>query len=207
MALFITFEGGEGSGKSIQARLLYRKLRQLAIPVILTHEPGVTSLGKRINHLLKWTQYIDISPVAELMMFNVSRAQLVKEVISEALKRGQTVICDRFYDSTTAYQGYGRGLDIETVKKVNKIAAGGLTPNLTIFLDVPPEEGFRRKIKDKPDRFETESLDFHRRVREGFLKLAEDEPSRWRVINGEQDREIIAGIVWKNVSALIPAQD
>jgi dTMP kinase len=207
MALFITFEGGEGSGKSIQARLLYRKLRQLAIPVILTHEPGVTSLGKRINHLLKWTQYIDISPVAELMMFNVSRAQLVKEVINEALIKGQTVICDRFYDSTTAYQGYGRGLDIETVKKVNKIATGGLTPNLTIFLDVPPEEGFRRKVKDKPDRFETESLDFHRRVREGFLKLAEDEPSRWRVINGEQDREIIAGIVWKNVSALIPAQD
>jgi dTMP kinase len=207
MALFITFEGGEGSGKSIQARLLYRKLRQLAIPVILTHEPGVTSLGKRINHLLKWTQYIDISPVAELMMFNVSRAQLVKEVINEALIKGQTVICDRFYDSTTAYQGYGRGLDIETVKRVNKIATGGLTPNLTIFLDVPPEEGFRRKVKDKPDRFETESLDFHRRVREGFLKLAEDEPSRWRVINGEQDREIIAGIVWKNVSALIPAQD
>ena len=207
MALFITFEGGEGSGKSIQARLLYRKLRQLAIPVILTHEPGVTSLGKRINHLLKWTQYIDISPVAELMMFNVSRAQLVKEVINEALIKGQTVICDRFYDSTTAYQGYGRGLDIETVKKVNKIATGGLTPNLTIFLDVPPEEGFRRKVKDKPDRFETESIDFHRKVREGYLKLAEDEPSRWRVINGEQDREIIAGIVWKNVSALIPAQD
>ena len=207
MALFITFEGGEGSGKSIQARLLYRKLRQLAIPVILTHEPGVTSLGKRINHLLKWTQYIDISPVAELMMFNVSRAQLVKEVINEALIKGQTVICDRFYDSTTAYQGYGRGLDIETVKRVNKIATGGLTPNLTIFLDVPPEEGFRRKVKDKPDRFETESIDFHRKVREGYLKLAEDEPSRWRVINGEQDREIIAGIIWKNVSALIPAQD
>lgn len=207
MALFITFEGGEGSGKSIQAKLLYRKFQQLAIPVILTHEPGVTSLGKRIDHLLKWRHNIDISPVAELMMFNVSRAQLVKEIIDEALKKGQTVICDRFYDSTTAYQGYGRGIDIETVKTVNKIATGGLKPDLTIFLDVPPEEGFKRKVKDKPDRFETESINFHRKVREGYLKLAQDEPSRWRVINGEQDREVIAGIIWKNVSVLISGQD
>ena len=207
MALFITFEGGEGSGKSVQAKLLYRKLHKLAIPVIITHEPGVTSLGKRINHLLKWTQNIDISPVAELMMFNVSRAQLVKEVINEALQGGQTVICDRFYDSTTAYQGYGRGIDIETVKTVNKIATGGLAPDLTIYLDMPPEQGFKRKAKDKPDRFEAEAIDFHRRVREGYLKLAQAEPSRWRVINGVQDREVIAAEIWKNVSELISGQD
>ena len=183
--------------------MLYRKLHKLAIPVIITHEPGVTSLGKRINHLLKWTQNIDISPVAELMMFNVSRAQLVKEVINEALQGGQTVICDRFYDSTTAYQGYGRGIDIETVKTVNKIATGGLAPDLTIYLDMPPEQGFKRKAKDKPDRFEAEAIDFHRRVREGYLKLAQAEPSRWRVINGVQDREVIAAEIWKNVSELI----
>lgn len=204
MALFITFEGGEGSGKSIQARLLYRKFQKLAIPAVLTHEPGVTSLGNRINRLLKWTQNVDISPVAELMLFNVSRAQLVKEVINDALKNGKTIICDRFYDSTTAYQGYGRGIDIETVKIINEIATGGLTPDLTIFLDVPPEEGFKRKVKDKPDRFETESIDFHRKVREGYLEMAATEPKRWRVIDGTQNREVIAGLIWKNVSELIP---
>lgn len=206
MAIFITLEGGEGSGKSIQAKLLYRKLQELDIPVILTHEPGVTSLGNRINRLLKWTQNVDISPIAELMLFNVSRAQLVKEVINDAMQSGKTVICDRFYDSTTAYQGYGRGIDIETVKTINEIAAGGLRPDLTIFLDVPPEEGFKRKAKDKPDRFETESIDFHRKVREGYLELAATEPSRWRVIDGTQNREVIAGIIWKNVREQIHEQ-
>ena len=206
MALFITFEGGEGSGKSIQAKLLYRKLQKLAIPVVLTHEPGVTSLGNRIDRLLKWTQNVDISPIAELMLFNVSRAQLVKEVINDALQRGKTVICDRFYDSTTAYQGYGRGIDIETVKIINEIATGGLKPDLTLFLDMLPEEGFKRKVKDKPDRFETESIDFHIKVREGYLEIAATEPSRWRVIDGTQNREVIAGIIWKNVRELIPEQ-
>jgi len=207
MALFITFEGGEGSGKSIQAKLLHRRLHKLAIPVLLTHEPGVTSLGKRIDRLLKWTQNVDISPIAELLMFNVSRAQLVKEVIKDTLQSGRTVICDRFYDSTTAYQGYGRGIDIDTVKTINNIATGGLTPDLTIFLDLPPEEGFKRKIDDKHDRFEKESMNFHKRVREGYLEMAEAEPSRWLVIDGTQSPENVAGIIWKNVRELISRQD
>ena len=207
MALFITFEGGEGSGKSVQTKLLYRRLHKLAIPVLLTHEPGVTSLGKKIDRLLKWTQNVDISPIAELLMFNVSRAQLVKEVIADALQSGRTVICDRFYDSTTAYQGYGRQIDIDIVKTVNSIATGGLIPDLTIFLDMPPEEGFSRKVNDKPDRFETESMNFHRRVREGYMEMADKEPSRWLVIDGTQDKETIAGIIWENVRELISAQD
>ena len=207
MALFITFEGGEGSGKSIQAKLLYRRLHKLAVPVLLTHEPGVTSLGKRIEYLLKWIRNVDISPIAELLMFNVSRAQLVKEVITDALQNGRTVICDRFYDSTTAYQGYGRGIDLETVKTVNSIATGGLAPDLTIFLDIPPEEGFSRKVNDRPDRFETESMDFHKRVREGYLEMARAEPKRWLIIDGSQSQEVISGIIWKHVSKMIFVQD
>jgi dTMP kinase len=207
MALFITFEGGEGSGKSIQAKILYRRLSELAVSVVLTHEPGVTVLGKRIDRILKWTTNVDISPIAELLMFNVSRAQLVKEIIADALQTGRTVICDRFYDSTTAYQGYGRGIDIEMVKTINSIATGGLTPDLTIFLDMPPEEGFKRKIHDRPDRFETESINFHRRVRQGYLEMAKDEPVRWLVVDGTQKKETIAGIIWKRVSELIAGQD
>lgn len=207
MALFITFEGGEGSGKSIQAKLLYQRLHKLAVPVLLTHEPGVTSLGKRIERLLKWIQNVDISPIAELLMFNVSRSQLVKEIITDALQSGRTVICDRFYDSTTAYQGYGRGIDIQTVKTVNSVATGGLTPDLTVFLDMPPEEGFKRKVNDRPDRFETESMDFHKRVREGYMEMARAEPKRWLIVDGNQSREVIAGIIWKHVSKMISGQD
>jgi dTMP kinase len=203
MALFITFEGGEGSGKSIQAKILHRRLHKLAIPVVLTHEPGITTLGKKIERILKWTKNVDISPIAELLMFNVSRAQLVKEIIADSLRTGRTVICDRFYDSTTAYQGYGRGIDIEVVKTVNSIATGGLTPDLTIFLDMPPEEGFKRKIHDKRDRFETESINFHNCVRQGYLKMAKDEPERWLVVDGTQKKETIAGTIWKRVSELI----
>jgi dTMP kinase len=207
MARFITFEGGEGSGKSIQAELLYQRFQKLAIPVLLTHEPGVTALGKRIDRLLKWTQNLDISPIAELLLFNVSRAQHVEEVIGRALKDDMIVLCDRFYDSTTAYQGYGRGLDIETVKTANRIATGGLTPDLTILLDMLPEEGFKRKAADRPDRFETEPMDFHERVRGGYLKMAEEEPDRWLVIDGTQDKEIIAVIIWERVRELISGQD
>ena len=116
MSLFITFEGGEGSGKSVQARALYRRLSQLAIPALLTHEPGGTPFGKRVGRWLKWGQGTGISPLTELMLFNASRAQLVAEVIQPSLKGGKIVICDRYADSTTAYQGYGRGLDLEMVK-------------------------------------------------------------------------------------------
>ena len=145
MGFFITFEGGEGCGKSSQSRLLYRRLQKLAVPALLTHEPGVTDLGKKITRLLKWSQDIDISPLAELLLFNASRAQLVKEVIRPALEKGVIVICDRFADSTTAYQGYGRGLDLDTVKAVNRMATQGLVPDLTILLDMPVEGGLARK--------------------------------------------------------------
>jgi dTMP kinase len=203
MSLFITFEGGEGSGKSVQAKELYRRLSQLAIPVLLTHEPGGTPFGKKVGRWLKWAQDIDISPLAELMLFNASRAQLVAEVIQPSLKSGKVVISDRYADSTIAYQGYGRGLDMAMVRATNKAATQGLTPNLTVLLDILAEEGLARKRARSQDRFEQEALAFHHRVREGYLKLARAEPERWLVIDGAQSKEKIEEIIWQRVSQLL----
>ena len=207
MALFITFEGGEGSSKSTQARMLYRRLFKMAIPAILIHEPGVTSLGRRVARLLKWVKEVDISPVAELMLFNVSRAQLVDEVIRPALDSGKVVICDRFADSTTAYQGYGRGLDLSTVNNINRSATREITPDLTVLLDVTVETGLGRKKYGKKDRFEAESIDFHRHVREGYHKLAAEEPERWLVVDAARSRNEIAGIIWQRVSKLLSGKE
>jgi dTMP kinase len=203
MALFITFEGGEGSGKSFQAKELYRKLSQLAIPALLTHEPGGTPFGKKLGRWLKWSQGTDISPLTELMLFNASRAQLVAEVIKPGLESGKVVISDRYADSTTAYQGYGRGLDLDTVKATNSAATQGLKPDLTILLDIPAEEGLDRKGAKSRDRFEREALAFHRRVREGYLKMATNDPERWLVIDASQSKRKIAEIIWRRVSQLL----
>ncbi|MFC1977156.1 dTMP kinase [Chloroflexota bacterium] len=200
MAVFITFEGGEGSGKTLQTRVLYRRLSQLAIPALLTHEPGGTALGKKLARWLKWTQDTGISPLTELLMFNASRAQLVEEVIQPSLKGGKVVICDRYTDSTTAYQSYGRGLDLEMVKAINNAATQGLTPSLTVLLDMSPEEGLTRKGAEKHDRFEQENIAFHQRVREGYLKLAADDPERWLVVDARQSKGEIREIIWQRVS-------
>ncbi len=206
MSLFITFEGCEGCGKSVQSRALYRRLTKLAIPSLLVHEPGVTPLGKRITRLLKWTQSVPISPLAELLLFNASRAQLVAEVIRPSLDSGKVVICDRYADSTIAYQSYGRGLDLPVVKMVNDMATKGLRPDLTILLDIAVKAGLTRKRGKKPDRFELEALPFHQRVREGYLKLAAEEPQRWLMIDAEQSKAKIAQIIWERVSQLAPKQ-
>jgi dTMP kinase len=205
-SFFITFEGVEGCGKSTQSRRLYSRLQKLAVPSQLIHEPGITALGKKITHLLKWLKDINISPLSELLLFNASRAQLLVEVIHPALKEGKVVICDRYADSTTAYQGYGRGLDLDTVAAANRIGTQGLTPDLTILLDIPVEKGLRRKEDTAPDRFHEENLNFHRRVRQGFLKIAASEPERWLVIDGTKNKEMIEGIIWQRVSKLIASK-
>jgi dTMP kinase len=206
MSLFITFEGGEGSGKSVQAKALFRRLSQLAIPALLTHEPGGTSFGRRLGRWLKWAQDADISPLTELMLFNASRAQLVAEVLQPNLKSGKVVISDRYADSTTVYQGYGRGLDLEMVKATNNAATQGLTPNLTILLDILAEEGLARKRAKRQDRFEQEALAFHQKVRKGYLKLAAEEPERWLVVDASQSKRKIADIIWQRVSQLLSSQ-
>ncbi|NQT31164.1 MAG: dTMP kinase [Deltaproteobacteria bacterium] len=200
MSLFITFEGGEGGGKSIQAKALLRKLSDLAVPVLLTHEPGGTPFGERMGRWLKWAQDVYIAPLTELMLFNACRAQLVAEVIQPNLKGGKVVICDRYADSTTAYQGYGRELDLAMVKATNKAATQGLKPNLTILLDIPVEEGLARKMVKKQDRFEQDTPIFHQKVREGYLELAAAEPRRWLVVDASQSRQKIADIIWQRVS-------
>ena len=203
MALFITFEGGEGCGKSVQARALYNRLSELAIPVVLTHEPGGTPLGKKLARWLKWADDTGISPLAELLLFNTSRAQLVDEVIRPNLEKGRVVISDRYADSTTAYQSYGRGLDLEMAKAVNNAATQGLKPDLTVLLDIPVEEGLARKKNKRQDRFERENIAFHQRVREGYLKLAASDPRRWLVVDATQSKGKIAEIIWHRVSQLL----
>ena len=206
MALFITFEGGEGSGKTLQARALYRRLSRLAIPALLTHEPGGTLLGTKLARWLKWAQDTGISPLTELLMFNASRAQLVEEVIQPTLRGGRVVICDRYADSTTAYQSYGRGLDLEMVRAINSAATGGLPPDLTVLLDMPAGEGLARKGSKRRDRFEQEGIAFHQRVRAGYLKMAAADPGRWLVVDASQSKAKIRGIIWQRVSQLLSAQ-
>jgi dTMP kinase len=203
MSLFITFEGGEGSGKSFQARALFRRLSDLAIPALLTHEPGGTPFGERLGRWLKGAKDTEIAPLTELMLFNACRAQLVAEVIRPALGSGKVVISDRYADSTTVYQGYGRGLELAMVRAVNRAATQGLEPDLTVLLDIASESGLGRKLAGKPDRFEQETPVFHQKIRGGYLKLASEESKRWLVIDGAQPKKRIADIIWRRVSRLI----
>ncbi len=203
MGLFVTFEGGEGCGKSTQSKLLLKKLEQQNIPAVLTHEPGGTPLSDELRKTLKRKRISSVSPRAELFLFAASRAQLVAEVIRPSLEEGKVVICDRSSHSTLVYQGYGRGLDSTLVERVDNMATQGLKPDLTVFLDISPEQGLARKRSLK-DRFELEDLSFHRRVREGYLRVAAAEPDRWLVIDASLPKRRIAEIVWNRVSQLLP---
>ncbi len=204
MGPFITIEGGEGCGKSTQSRLLLKKLEQQNIPAILTHEPGGTALGDEIRKALKRKRDSFISPQAELFLLAASRVQLLAEIIRPALEEDKVVVCDRFTHSTLVYQGYGRGLDLTIVETVNNIATQDLKPDLTILLDISPEQGLARKRSLK-DRFELEDLSFHRRVREGYLKIAAAEPDRWLVIDASLPKRKIADIIRDRVSKLLPS--
>ena len=173
--------------------------------MVLTHEPGGTALGNEIRKLLKRkpcperSEGTPISPQAELLLFNASRAQLITEVIRPALEGGKVVICDRFAHSTLVYQGYGRGLDLPTVERVNNLATQNLKPDLTILLDISPEQGLARKRAPK-DRFELEDLSFHHQVREGYLEIAAANSNCWLVIDATLPKRKIAKIVWERVS-------
>jgi dTMP kinase len=205
LSLFITFEGGEGAGKSTQARALHQRLSSKGIPALLTHEPGGTPLGREVRRWLKGERNNgtgDVDPLAELLLFNASRAELVSNVIQPALKSGITVICDRFYHSTVAYQGYGRSISIDLIEAVNNIATGGLKPDLTVFLDLTIEHGLSRK---KPgDRFEREAPDFHNRVRRGYLTIVKKDPERWLVIDGSLPKKEIESLILERIGQLLP---
>lgn len=200
MSLFITFEGGEGSGKSTQARALHRRLLRMGLPAVLTHEPGGTPLGNRLRRWLKSGVEIDVS--TEFLLFNASRAHLISQVIRPALKSGSIVICDRFAESTIAYQGYGRGLSLDLIETANSIATQGLRPDLIVLLDIPVEQGLTRKRIS--DRFEREDIDFHQRVRQGYLEMAKYDPQRWVVIDGSFPKKEIDRQIWERVEPLLP---
>lgn len=189
MGLFITFEGPEGSGKTTQIRLLAEWLRHSGCDVLTTREPGGTRIGDAIRALLLDPDHGEMSPAAEILLFSAARAQHVSEVIRPQLERGGFVLCDRFADSTLAYQGYGRGLDLAELRRITAFATGGLTPDLTVCLDLPAAEGLARKLNADSaewNRMEQEQLAFHERVREGYLALAAEEPERWVVIDATQ---------------------
>jgi len=207
LSLFIAFEGGEGSGKSTQAKALWKKLSRLGIPAELTHEPGGTTLGNELRHLLKRKRQDTISPEAELLLFAASRIQLVSEVIRPKLREGKVVICDRFADSTTAYQGYGRGIDLANIKAINELSTQSIKPDLTILLDTSTQKGLSRKQSKMKDRFETEEIAFHNRVRDGYLRLAAQEPERWLVIDATLTKTKIGKIIWDRVNQLLQAEN
>lgn len=187
MKLFITFEGVEGCGKTTQSKLLYDYLRKRGYGCVYTREPGGTSLGEKIRETLLHSKDIAISDLAEVFLFEAARAQIVKEVVAPALKKHKIVICDRFYDATTAYQGYGGGIRLDIIDRLNSIATGGLRPDLTILLDVGIKTGLRRAKKKGTDRMEAKAVAYHRKVRAGYLKLAGKEPRRIRIVKVEAD--------------------
>lgn len=186
--LLITVEGPDGAGKSTQIRQLANILGALGSRVVTTREPGGTLLGTAIRKILLGSEHGSMVEKAEVLLYAADRAQHVAEIILPALQRGEVVLCDRFIDSTVAYQGYGRGIGLEFLEQINTIAAGGLKPDLTLIFDVPVEVGLARIIAGRDgtagtDRMESLDLEFHRRVRTGYLEIAAREPGRCRVID------------------------
>lgn len=193
--LFITIEGGEGVGKSTQSRLLVERLRRLGAAVLQTREPGGTPVGDRIRALLL-EPGVEMEPRTELFLYEASRTELVAQVIEPALGRGETVVCDRFCDSTTAYQAFGRGLDLQKIRVLNLHATGNLIPDVTVLLALDLTEAMRRATHGGADRMEGESLAFHRRVVEGFETLAAAEPGRFIRVDAGGDSDDVAARLW-----------
>jgi dTMP kinase len=209
--LFITFEGTEGCGKSTQVSILAEKLRALGLRVRTLREPGGTSIGEEIRHTLKHSQQNQaMTPEAELLLMNASRAQLVREIIRPALANGEIVVCDRFYDSSTAYQGYGRELDLEKVKAIIEFAVGETKPDVTLLLHVPAEisaERLRSRQAQLPfvrDRIEEADQRFFERVAHGFEVVAANEPQRVKFFDGAQPVETVSAKIWESVQPLLP---
>lgn len=194
--LFITFEGGEGAGKSTQSKLLYEYLLKFEIPVLLLREPGGTPIGEKIRSIIIDPENSEMLSVTEALLYAAARAQLVSQVIKPALSEGKIVICDRYIDSSFAYQAFGRGLGLDAIEKINSYAIGGLWPDITFYMRLSPEIGFRRKKGTVFDRLEKENSEFHRLVFEGFEKAADIYKERFRPINADaSEREIHETII------------
>lgn len=205
--LLITFEGGEGSGKSTQVRLLAEWLAGRGLAVVSAREPGTTPVGEAIRHVVLDPGSSPMSPVTELLLYEAARAEIVVRVVEPALAAGKIVLLDRYEDSTFAYQGGGRGIPLGDVQAVNEVATGGLRPDLTVLIDLPAAEGRRRREADAgrgaPDRLEREAADFHRRVRDAYHARAAADPRRFLVVDGQGSPTTIQNEVRERVLALL----
>lgn len=212
--MFITFEGIDGAGKSTQVKKLQKHLTESGMEVLVLREPGGTPVSEQIRELLLMGKE-DITPVGELLLFAASRAELVQKVIVPALDENKVVILDRFYDSTTAYQGYGRGLDLGMLEEINRIASCGRKPDMTFYLDLSPEDAMIRKFSEKSiplafeddelDRMERSGLDFYTNVRRGYLQIAVEEEDRFMIIDATASPESIHDELLKALACRFPA--
>ncbi len=210
--MFITLEGVEGCGKTVQARLLAEHLEQSGLSVVLTREPGGTAIGDQIRAVLHDTGNTAMLPTSEILLYSAARAQIVGELIRPALAAGKVVVCDRYADSTLAYQGYGRGLSLEALRYITAFATGGLIPDLTLLLDVEVKQGLSRRhaafqaLRGELNRMDQQTEDFYARVRDGYKTLVAQEPGRWVVIDAARDIEAVQDEIRAVVGPRIHAQ-
>lgn len=219
--LLLTFEGGEGSGKSTQVRLLFQRLQTLGWPCLCTREPGGTPLGQSLRELLLHKTETRLDPLAELLLYAADRAQHITEVIHPALQSGHLVLCDRHTDSTLAYQGYGRGLDLSLIEQLNTMATQGIRPDITFWLKLSPDLGLARTQQrqstparssivspqpdpPQPDRMEQTALAFHNRIATGFAQLAQTDPDRIHAIEAEASPDCVAEQIWQTLTSRYP---
>jgi dTMP kinase len=210
LSLFITFEGVEGSGKTTQIKRLETYLARKKISFRVTREPGGSAIAEKVRSILLHPDHHKMTPLSELLLYEAARAQHVKEVIEPSLKEGAVVLCDRFSDATLAYQGHGRKIDIDLIKRLNRIATQGLKPDVTFLLDCPSEIGLKRAIRrirllkqEEEGRFEKEKIQFHNRVRKGYLAIAKAEPRRVKVIDTRDGADKVFEKIRKIIDKLI----
>lgn len=201
LTMFITLEGPEGSGKTSHIPHLVQFLREQGYTVFPTREPGGTSIGEQIREVIHDLKNAEMHPRTETLLYQAARAQIVEEVIQPRLKMGEIVLSDRYFDSTIAYQGYGHGQPLEQVRQLVRYATGGLTPDLTILLDLDVEIGLQRKSKQQEwNRLDAYTVDFHKRVRNGYLELVQQEPERWKVVDSSQKWDVVQGELRKVIT-------
>jgi dTMP kinase len=206
LSLFITLEGPEGSGKTTQIKLLTGYLEARGYAVLATREPGGTTISEQIREVILSNDNSSIRDETEALLYSAARAQIVGELIRPALAQGRVVVCDRYADSTLAYQGYGLGLDLEALRAITRFATGGLVPDLTFYIDLPVEDGIARKRGGAMNRLDQKSLEYHARVRAGYLEMAATEPGRWVIVDGAQPVEAVQRALRERLDRVLAGQ-